>query len=84
MNDERWLVSRALTGSGPAILAFIADHEDGVEIVRLGSEMADSGDWIALARLLAAGLIDEDGVAVSVTDLGESIAAEYVAMAASR
>jgi hypothetical protein len=73
----------ALVGSGPAILAFVADHKDGIDIADVGADFDGPQDWIALARLIAAGLIDEDGIAVHATDLGESVAAEIVAMAAN-
>jgi superfamily II helicase len=77
------LLARAVIWPGPAILAFVANNEDGVDIDDLGSQMAGPQDWIALARLLAAGLLSEDGAAVHATETGEVVSAEYVAMAAA-
>jgi hypothetical protein len=59
-----------LSREGLFILGTLAENEDGTPLQLLGENLTWSG-WLSVARLLKAGLIDENGETVGVTRTGD-------------
>ena len=73
----------ALTHLGMATLAYIASSPEGVDVDRLVEAIEEPEGWLAVGRLLRAGLIDENGRIVYPTLRGYEAAIEIEAFASS-
>lgn len=79
--ERRIQQSAALTSTGPAILAYVASDPEGVDLETLYAQFEAPRDWMSLARLMSAGYIDDDGLRVYATGLGEETARELMTIA---
>jgi hypothetical protein len=64
------VAAQSLARGGAALLARIAAVEDGVPLANLIAEL-DAEAWLAIARLVRAGLLDENGLRLYTTESGD-------------
>jgi hypothetical protein len=74
--EEGLAKARSLTELGAFLLTKLAAYPEGVAVDELDENLQGSG-WIALARLLRAGLADENDRTVYITDRGEAALSSF-------
>lgn len=81
--DERSLLeSMALIDSGMAVLSWIASNSEGVTLPLIAAAV-ELADWIAIGRLMGAGLLSDVADTVYATERGKEVAGELIRIRAS-
>lgn len=70
----RWRASSVFDPLGMFLLQLVADADEGVPLGEVAEHLRGSAGWLALARLIRAGFVDENGLTVYATPSGRRAA----------
>jgi hypothetical protein len=80
-NRDRWRADTMLDPLGMFLLQRIAERDGGVSFGELADNFDGVDGWVIIARLLRAGLLDENGLSVYATSSGRNAAVRTESLA---